>query len=78
MVGDGVAAVAVGLGGQREQGVGVAWLTLPLPEGAGTLLWLRVLQAGEGRLREEGLLPEGEHLAAPGAVRLRGSEGPGA
>lgn len=46
--------------------MGVAWLTPLLPEGARTLLWLRVLQAGEGQLCEEGLLPEGEQLVALG------------
>ena len=61
-------------GAAGSVGGGAAWLTPLLPERARTLLWLRVLQAGEGQLREAGLLPEGEPGVAPlgaGAAAVR-------
>lgn len=66
-----IAALAGGLGGQEGTwAVGSAWLTLFLPEGASPLLWLCVLQTGEGQLREEGLLPKGEPPGCFGVVLL--------
>lgn len=62
-LGLGRACRSLGGGLQEQQGVwvgGAACLTPLLPEGARTLLWLRVLQASEGQFHEAGLLPEGE------------------